>query len=821
MPPGTLEDILRLLSNRENLSLLAALSVGPGYPRALAERLGRAESEVARRLKTLERANLVEGGWRRENGRNVRLYNVRARRFEVLLDREGVRVIAPALAQGPRLLPMVEQPPARRALFGREEELARLANRSAHLTILVGLPGMGKTSLAAEFAHRYRGRIVWHSLTPFHTARGLLETTARGIAPPSSRLARMFEPSGVDLADALRRVTLRLSRTRALVILDDYEKVRDDGVHEIVRRWQRELVTARLLVLSRTRPPLDLDARTQLIMLGGLRPEATRALLRSHGVDASDEELRRLQRVSGGHPLTLVLYSRHSGGEPDVAMTEVADLGRTAAEALDGPTRTVLLALAAVRRPLGLEALRFLTGIQDPGRPLVSLERRALVRSVGPAYVVHDVLRAALASLVDARRDLHRRAVDLFLASGRAEDVLEALYHAVRAGDFETVATLLEADLLEERHRLIDKGFLRGYLEVIDEVPVEALEPRHRALVRYGRARILTSIAPTSVAVREFLEARRLAETAGERRLLALILRELGAVLHNAGRRDEAERTFRRFLDLVERDRWTAQRGHALWALHRVYHQRGIMELAREFRQRALREARRSGDRNLLLEITTFCSMAWPKEWRRVMPSLRRRAALFEAHGEPRQVARVQAYLGEIACRSARWSGARAAAYAGEAFRYLEDAITALEALGDRREQANALAWRAYAHLLAGQLDRAEEGARAVLGMRRDLGPDHSAIQAHQVLASVRRARGHLRAARRSAEAAVREAFRFKCRCTGVVLLDRALIDEAMGRVWQSRRSLHRAVAEAVRRGYPDEARLARREAGLRGIHAG
>lgn len=811
-----MQDVLRLLANAESLAVLSALAAGPGYPRSLAARIRRPEAEVARQLRAMERENLVEGRWSRVNGRNVKLYRLRIRRFELFLEEDGYRLVPSAAGPLTFVPPTMDRLPARQPLFGREGELASLGDQGVRFVMIVGLPGIGKTSLAAEFAHRHTGPVLWHACAPFDTAASLLEAVARWLDAPDSALVRAFERPGLDLGLALKRITERLAANAALLVLDDYEKVRDDGIHEVVRRWQKDFQSSKILVLSRVRPPFDLDPATLLLPLGGLTPEASFALLRSHGREPSDE-LWRVVRISGGHPMTLVLYGRGGAGrEPAHTLGE---LGQEVAESLDETSRTVLLALAAIRGPVGLDTLRLLAGVPDPALPLILLERRALVRPVVHAYDVHDVVRESLKPLIDARPDLHRRAVALYLHSERPEDILEALHHAVHGRAFDVVENLLEADLLDERHRIAERAPMRAYLEVLDEIPLDKLRKRYQALVRYARGRILAALAAGDTAIRELRAARALAESTGEKRILGFVLHELGSVLHATGRREDAERTFRRLLRLTDSEGWHDRRGKALWALHRVYHQRAIAGPARESYKRALQEARRARDRRLVREIRTFCSMSWPNDWLRVMPSLRQRTTVFRAEGEPRQVARVQAYLGEIACRSARWHDSPGA-HAKEALRYLENAVTAFEALGDRREEGNARTWRAFALQLLGDPVGAEAEARAVLAIVRDIGPDHSAIQAHQVLARVARARSDLATARKEADAAVRTARRFQCRCVGVTLLDRALVEEARGEAARARHLLIEAVEEAVARGYPDEARAARREAKHRGLLA-
>jgi len=810
-------DVLDLLLNHENRAILAALAGGPVYPRRLAERLARPETEVSRALKALERAGLVEGGWARYHGANVRLYRLVARRLEVVLESDGYRLeMAPPHGR-PAVRSRPQQLPTRLPLFGREEELARLQDPKIYFSMVVGIAGMGKTSLATELAHRVDVPVFWHAGSAFDTAVGFLEKVARWLWPSSSPLVRMFEGAGLDLADASDRITERLDRAPALLVVDDFHEIRDEGIVEILRRWQGRLTKTRILVLSRTRPPFSLTPTTQLLALSGLRPEASRVLLRSQGVHVSEAELVRLQRRFGGHPLALVLYGRGAKEEKaDAALLE--ELGKALPGSLAPDVRAVLLALASVRRPAGLSALRALTGLGDPSLPLIVLERRGLVRSTADGWEIHAVIREALRPIVDARRDLHRRAMEYFVATGGPEDALEALHHAVRAGEVARAMRLLEADLLEDGPGWIERGFLGLYLEALEGVPAQGLTPREEALLAYGRGRILASLGRRREAVRRLSAALRGATAAKDRKLQALVSREMGNLSQEMGRPDAAERAYRRYVDLVEAEGWDARRADAAWRLHSAFHKRGQMGPARRLFNLAVREARRTGNQKLLLEMSTFCSMAWPRSWARVMPTLRRRAAVFRRLGRPDQVASAHVYLGEIACREARFAGARGKRHAGQAPVYLDRALRGFETLGDPGGAANARSWRALALLQLGREDEARRDAEAVVRAGRTLGIDHSAILGHQVLARLERFRGSLDRARDEAEAAVAVARRFDCRCTGQALLERAFIEEALHGPGAARRMLIEAVRDAIRRGYPDEAQYARREARRRGL---
>lgn len=75
-------DVVKIVSNGSNRAILAALAEAPSYARALARRVGLTEGEVQRRLRRMEIAGLVRGGWRHA-GKTIKEYRLLAAGLDV------------------------------------------------------------------------------------------------------------------------------------------------------------------------------------------------------------------------------------------------------------------------------------------------------------------------------------------------------------------------------------------------------------------------------------------------------------------------------------------------------------------------------------------------------------------------------------------------------------------------------------------------------------------------------------------------------------------------------------------------------------------
>lgn len=223
--------------------------------------------------------------------------------------------------------------PRRNSLFcGREPELAAIeaglhggggsSGGGVSLVELVGLGGMGKSQLAAEFSHRqftagYYGFVAWVSA---HTAEGLL-----------ADLRRLAADCGVDLGDAPAAAAVEALRARLarahfpwLLVFDDAESIAP--VAAVLPRGCGAAHAGHVLVTSRIASdaallPSSSSARgassptapappPRVVQLASWTPSASAAFLSRAGVPPDDAS-QRLAVVLGHHPLALAVAAAY------------------------------------------------------------------------------------------------------------------------------------------------------------------------------------------------------------------------------------------------------------------------------------------------------------------------------------------------------------------------------------------------------------------------------------------------------------------------------------------------------------------------------
>lgn len=178
-------------------------------------------------------------------------------------------------------------PPRPAWLVGRDEDIVAVeaALRSAGAVVVYGLPGVGKTTLAAEIAHRHEGVVGWVPAEDTTGLGALIELAARlGVSPLLS---------GTELLQALWR---RLDeRPGWLLVFDNAEQA------EPLRSWIPPTRSGTVLVTSRNPAWAWLGPARKLEPLA---PEAAAAFIRRRAGRAAGDEAP-LAEAMGGIALAL------------------------------------------------------------------------------------------------------------------------------------------------------------------------------------------------------------------------------------------------------------------------------------------------------------------------------------------------------------------------------------------------------------------------------------------------------------------------------------------------------------------------------------
>jgi DNA-binding SARP family transcriptional activator len=500
--PGSYDD--RIVAERDRLR-----SEAVGALLQLAEETlgsGDNDSAAAFARRTLAVDNLSEPAYRvlvtasARRGDRAEAYRTYHRCVEILrreLDVEpDPRTRAAYESLGaPAEAPRTPQNPSSR-FVGRDAEMAKAVEvwrqavqGRAHLLLVTGEPGIGKSRLVEELAglaaaegavvasaraYQAAGRppwgpvIEWLRTPAIQAALGRLQPVWRSEVSrllPELRSGSDPAPPPTDgdnarhqLFDALRRALSPGSRP-VLLVADDLQWADLESI-QLIGHLVATAAGARLMIgatlrsgevdedhpVARLREALERDQLLSEIELGRLDPDSTRELASGVlGRTLSPSDAEQLWRDTEGQPLFVVEAARtglDAGGRTSLSRTVRAVISSRLAQ-LSDPARRMVEVAATIGRSFGVEVLAAASG-SDPDGLVDALDeawRRQIIREQPAGYdFSHDRIREVAYDLVPParRRFLHR-------GVARALEVLESTEPGSIAAHYEAAGMLNEA----------------------------------------------------------------------------------------------------------------------------------------------------------------------------------------------------------------------------------------------------------------------------------------------------------------------------------------------------------------------------------------
>ncbi|MFH0816556.1 MAG: tetratricopeptide repeat protein [Methanobacteriota archaeon] len=499
---------------------------------------GVGRGNVARALKEMERARLVEVRRARPAGRThiskyYRLDRAGAVELGALMERAEMLDVRIETPGGPRVVPLSEIPayvpagctlsevagsvkfgeldlnwfegrrvkrgfggyavkaiPELGDFYGRSAEMAKASewwrSRAAKMLVVTGIAGIGKTAFISRMVKNWsaRSHVCWIPLKRWTSAQQVAAELGAFLSVLGrSRTASALSAGDWDLQVFGRAMAEDAKRMRLAVVIDDIHAARGDAMDlvSMLLEITRGEPGLKLVSIGRRCPKIHdgrdvMDGTVSEIKLGFLDSESSRKILAARKVPAGG-----LVQLCGGHPLFLKLAPAES---PAVDKSLDCYLRAEVFSGLSEADWEAMTLLSVSREPISVDALAGPLGV---GRERMDgLVERGLAMPVSPtAFGVHDIL----SDFVQKRRaGPERKRAHLLLGRHYAGSVgpasgLEAIHHLCKAGE-DAEARALFCKLAVE---LVGKGFVHGLDEAADVLCGGRTELDPKMLVSLGK----------------------------------------------------------------------------------------------------------------------------------------------------------------------------------------------------------------------------------------------------------------------------------------------------------------------------------------------
>jgi LuxR family maltose regulon positive regulatory protein len=351
----------------------------------------------------------------------------------------------------------------------------RLEEATATQVVVVSAPaGSGKTLLLADWVRSGEGSdTAWISLDADDNdprrlwsavLTSLLALPSVSQQSPLQRVAAETAlPHEGDLVEALAEILDALDPPVRVVLDDVHELTGRDVLRDLVRLIRLRPAGLRLVLASRSDPPISvprlrLEGRLHELRADLLRftLDDTAALLRATGLVLTPAQVAALHARTDGWAagLRLAALALRRTDDPVAFLSQFSGDERSVAEYLTGeildglnPDAQDFLRVVSVCSPLPAELAASLSARADADRMLDELRQEtALVERTSPGeYRIHPLLRSYLvADLGRLRPETYRllqaTAARWWFAQG---EPVHALRHAERAGDSELITQLV------------------------------------------------------------------------------------------------------------------------------------------------------------------------------------------------------------------------------------------------------------------------------------------------------------------------------------------------------------------------------------------
>lgn len=566
--------MFRVLSDEKCLDILRIISVEPSYVGELASILKTRDSRISEKMKVMKEAGIVSEEWRRTGNKIVKFYKPLIREISISLVDGSIKTETSGKIgkEGLYLQDFDTKIPGTDRLVGRKAEMNFLEKYS-HV-LVTGIPGIGKTTLAANFVRSLNREVFWHSVRETDTLKNIIMKFASYLGKRGDESLLNSLAQERDRRTHVNLVVSGIRKLNSVVVFDDLHKCLDNEIMELVNDLIGSVPVLKVVLISRT--PLHFyRSSLQTLALQELQPDEALALVRNTAKG------RMIVEEVGGHPLIIKL----AGNLKSSAMGSGKNLSprdyfeKQILPSLPNELIRILEKVSFFGGNIRLEELEFVFG-EISKVHLRTATDTGLIRMQRGSIKMNDLVREVLQANVSNRSEIHKKISLYYTSKKEPEFLITGLHHLKLAADNKEISSFLNQFGME----LMNSAYLNNFQEELFQIERGLESCEAKADVLYWIGKILASKRRYRESLRYFESARMCPQSSS---LEPSLLYDEATAIQNIGDFEKSEELFWNALKKIEGSN-SIQEGRILYGLGSVLTKLGKEEDSRNSFKRAI-----------------------------------------------------------------------------------------------------------------------------------------------------------------------------------------------------------------------------------------
>lgn len=535
--------------------------------------------------------------------------------------------------------------PYPKRVFGREKELEIMEKLLQDKSVLVitGMHGIGKSTLASMFVNRMGeqwkfAEIYWRRVDETANITEVIGSFLTDVGKPVKDLERY------KVADQINLLFQELNKGSYLLVFDNFGALLDPktnkpleskiGFSELIEEANQNSIRSRFIFISSSDFESGCGIKPFTFQIRGLGTSAGVMLLRREGLNKSEDELKKVIKLSKGHPLTLILLAQltkdikgtlstlldHSsfwaGGEGKLAENI---LNLVYNHRLSEAERKVLQYLSIFRQPVPAEAIAVVAN--DPAWTESRVDEiawglclKSLLQKSGENYWEEGLISNYAAKLLPEKSGYYKLACKYYLSltspakpaqKENFQYLIEAHHYSCMARDFDRAVKIISDSNLDGQldHWGNYAALVDLYLKMLPEDGYENaallnnLEVYGLILGNLGTSYRMLGDLRKSVYFSE--RALKLVKDSRIRSIEGLLLGNLGLSYRKLGEFGKAIECSEQALKFTRKAKNKSVEGLILGNLGLAYHELEEFGKAAEYYEHALKIVKKTDDRGI------------------------------------------------------------------------------------------------------------------------------------------------------------------------------------------------------------------------------